>query len=400
MERTLPKISLLFSFLCTSFISIAQDITGIWRGYFITETTGDQYKLEFQIKQDNTAIVNGVSYSYLDVRFYGKATMTGNFSFAKNNMIIQEIRTVELKMSGGSVACIMKYNLEYTKSGNEEFLEGSFTSKYEKGQLPYIKKGGDCGGGTVYLRKVTTSDFYVESFLRDKPNLRIPSATKKGSVKKIIDIPVAKRNTFKKKNPSVTKITKPKPKINPPITKIDKPKTKINNPVTKITKPKQKVDSAINKTSTSKTSIDTSKRIITQPIIKSVVTEKKPITIPAVLRERENALTQTITVSTNEVLIKIYDNGEIDDDTVSVYVDKQLVLANKRISEVPLILKLQMDENNAEHEVIMVAENLGRIPPNTSLMIIYAGDKRYQVQITSTEQKNALVRFKYVKPSP
>jgi hypothetical protein len=66
---------------------------------------------------------------------------------------------------------------------------------------------------------------------------------------------------------------------------------------------------------------------------------------------------------------------------------------------VPITLKLKFDEDNTEHEVIMVAENLGRIPPNTSLMIIDAGDKRYQVQITSTEQKNALVRFKYEKPS-
>jgi hypothetical protein len=32
-------------------------------------------------------------------------------------------------------------------------------------------------------------------------------------------------------------------------------------------------------------------------------------------------------------------------------------------------------------------------------MIINAGDKRYQVQITSTEQKNALVKFKYEKAS-
>jgi hypothetical protein len=45
----------------------------------------------------------------------------------------------------------------------------------------------------------------------------------------------------------------------------------------------------------------------------------------------------------------------------------------------------------------MVAENMGRIPPNTSLMIVQDGDKRYQVSITSTEQKNAMVRFRYQK---
>ena len=57
-----------------------------------------------------------------------------------------------------------------------------------------------------------------------------------------------------------------------------------------------------------------------------------------------------------------------------------------------------MDETQPEHELVMVAENLGRIPPNTSLMVVTAGDKRYEVRITSTEQKNAVVRFKYVKP--
>jgi hypothetical protein len=75
------------------------------------------------------------------------------------------------------------------------------------------------------------------------------------------------------------------------------------------------------------------------------------------------------------------------------------VLSHRGLSATPITLSLNFDENAPEHEVVMVAENLGRIPPNTSLMIINAGDKRYQVQITSTEQKNALVKFKYEKAS-
>lgn len=43
------------------------------------------------------------------------------------------------------------------------------------------------------------------------------------------------------------------------------------------------------------------------------------------------------------------------------------------------------------HELVMVANNLGSIPPNTSLMIITANDKRYEVFISSSEQKNARV---------
>ena len=53
------------------------------------------------------------------------------------------------------------------------------------------------------------------------------------------------------------------------------------------------------------------------------------------------------------------------------------------------------DEKDASHEFVMVADNLGSIPPNTSLMIITAGEKRYELFVTSTEQKNAVVKIVY-----
>ena len=99
--------------------------------------------------------------------------------------LIQEIRTVELRMSSGSVACIMKCLLNYERSGKEEFLEGTYTSKYEKSDTNYgIKKGGGCGGGKVFLRKVVTSDFYVEPFLREKPTVKKTTPPKQTITKK------------------------------------------------------------------------------------------------------------------------------------------------------------------------------------------------------------------------
>ncbi len=43
----------------------------------------------------------------------------------------------------------------------------------------------------------------------------------------------------------------------------------------------------------------------------------------------------------------------------------------------------------------MVAENLGKIPPNTALLMVTAGTKRYRLYLTSTEVKSAKVRFVY-----
>ena len=119
------------------------------------------------------------------------------------------------------------------------------------------------------------------------------------------------------------------------------------------------------------------------------------IKLPARTRSRENELAQTINVSNNEIIVRLYDNGEIDDDTISVYMDDQLVLSNKRLSASPLSITLKLNDTDPEHVLVMVAENLGRIPPNTSLMIVQDGDKKYQVRITSTNQKNAMVRFRY-----
>ena len=91
-----------FAFLASCIITregFSQNLTGIWRGYFITEGS-EQYKFELQIEQSPKKGVSGVSYSYLSTRFYGKATLTGNFNTASDMALIQEIKTVELRMSG------------------------------------------------------------------------------------------------------------------------------------------------------------------------------------------------------------------------------------------------------------------------------------------------------------
>ena len=162
---------------------ISQDITGIWRGRFET-FTGDEYRFEIQVEQSGTNRISGVSYSYLDVRFYGKATLTGYFTKGSGSALIQEIKTVEVKSSTGGGACIMKCQLVYTRSGNEQFLEGTYTSVEEGSDPPK-----NCGGGKVYLRRVVNSDFYIEPFLRKK-NPPAKEAEKKEVVKKPVTKPV------------------------------------------------------------------------------------------------------------------------------------------------------------------------------------------------------------------
>jgi hypothetical protein len=115
-------------------------------------------------------------------------------------------------------------------------------------------------------------------------------------------------------------------------------------------------------------------------------------------RSRQNETAKVFTVSHPEVTVKLYDNGEVDGDTISLYLDNQLILSGKRLSTIPITITLKLDETVAEHVLVMVADNFGRIPPNTALMIVQDGDNRYQANLTSTDQKNAMVRFRYQKP--
>jgi hypothetical protein len=112
-----------------------------------------------------------------------------------------------------------------------------------------------------------------------------------------------------------------------------------------------------------------------------------------VLTTRTNSLVKQIETEAGEIKVELYDNGEIDGDTVSIYHNNVLIRSHARLSAKPISFSISMDADQPHHELIMVADNLGSIPPNTSVMIITAGSNRYQVFISSSEQKNAKVVF-------
>ena len=112
---------------------------------------------------------------------------------------------------------------------------------------------------------------------------------------------------------------------------------------------------------------------------------------PLVLKTRENALVKKIETEASEIKIELYDNGEIDGDTISIYHNNTLIRSHMRLSQKPISITIGVNPSQPHHEIIMVAENLGSIPPNTSVMIINTPGNRYEVFISSSEQKNAKV---------
>lgn len=109
---------------------------------------------------------------------------------------------------------------------------------------------------------------------------------------------------------------------------------------------------------------------------------------------------QEILVDTGNIRLDFYDNGEIDNDSISVLVNNKVVLSNEKLGSKPVSLNIRMENSKEMQEVVMKAENLGSIPPNTALLIVTVGRKRYKLFMTSTDKRNAAVRFIYEGDKP
>jgi hypothetical protein len=382
------KFTLLY-LLLFAFASGAQEITGVWKGYFVQNTFGyyqDRYKFEVQIEQLGNSAINGITYSYKTTVFYGKASLTGFYTKKTNVLTISETKLLEVKIDGESQPCIMTCYLEYAKTGNMETLTGTYTSKN-------LKDKTDCGNGKVYLEKSLASDFYKEDFLikreielrkkqEAKPEKKALAAKPSGAKPSLQNKPLALNRTTPKATPPKSSLStnKATPRNNTAGKPAIKPGAEDN----------LMVESDKKKVATPSVAVPQKDEHIKVPKV-----TQKPLPKPEVIRKRSNELVKTFHISAKEIKIDLYDNGEIDGDTISVYHNNQLIVSRKMLTNKPISFTIKADENTPIHEFVMVAENLGSIPPNTALMVITAGSKRYELFVTSTEQKNAVVAIEY-----
>jgi hypothetical protein len=111
---------------------------------------------------------------------------------------------------------------------------------------------------------------------------------------------------------------------------------------------------------------------------------------------RKKILQNVIPVKGDSIELRFYDNAEIDGDSIAVFLNGHLLQEHILLAEQAYIMKIAVADLLSDNELVMVAENLGTIPPNTSLMVAIVEDKRYEAHLQSTEGSSALVRL--VKP--
>jgi hypothetical protein len=114
------------------------------------------------------------------------------------------------------------------------------------------------------------------------------------------------------------------------------------------------------------------------------------------LQQREKNLVKTVEVDSPRIKIELYDDAEIDNDTISVFINNKLLVYRQMLTDKPLTIYFNAFPGT-EYELVMYADNLGSIPPNTALMVVSAGKKKMEVYLSSSEEKSAAVKFIYKK---
>lgn len=131
--------------------------------------------------------------------------------------------------------------------------------------------------------------------------------------------------------------------------------------------------------------------IIARPVVNYVVNRE--------YKERQKEVAQEIVVEGDSVRVDFYDNGDIDGDSISVFYNDQLLTFNRLLSTRAIHFDIKLDTTREVNEISMFADNLGRIPPNTALMLLYDGKQRHEVRLSSNLQKSATVRIRRKKGS-
>ncbi len=346
----------LISILCCLYGS-TQNFVGQWKGEFVDKSASVgnfsedkcEYVLEIDVKGEK---VNGSSYTYFTEagkRFYTICKVEGNIDFKKKYIEIREILRTKTNIPSNIRNCYQVHKLTYFKQGDVETLEGNW--------VPAPNQDGSCGFGNTKLTRRSLASNYPNAYAtlnKQEANNKLHTNQPKSTVA-------------------------PKVKSNPADLKLKLgPKTDIN---------------AI-ENSDQDNSITENKTIENQEKNK----ESKSNVTDFKLEKRKTTILKTIEVESKIVKIDLYDNGEVDGDSISLIYNGNLLLSNKRLNTKAISLNLNVDEESQVNELVMYAENLGTIAPNTALMVVTDGPNRYEVRITSDLEKSGVIRFIHKAP--
>jgi len=113
------------------------------------------------------------------------------------------------------------------------------------------------------------------------------------------------------------------------------------------------------------------------------------------MKKRNQIKLSTLKINSRHVQIKINDFGKIDNDSISIFYNGYLLKKHIQLSEKPIIIEMDLDEQSESHEFTIYAENMGNFPPNTALIVVTCGKNRYELHSSTNFNDNNVLKLEY-----
>jgi hypothetical protein len=117
----------------------------------------------------------------------------------------------------------------------------------------------------------------------------------------------------------------------------------------------------------------------------------------AFVQERKTVAPQVVLFKSDSLELALYDNGEIDGDTVSVLLNGEIFMPKQGLKASAIKKTIYIQPGSEELTLLLYAENLGKYPPNTGLLVVHDGKDTYHIRFSADLQQNAAVVFRRKK---
>ncbi len=430
-------------------ITKAQDITGLWKGTLYNDSTGKTLRYEIGISQEKGKL-KGFSHTFFiidDKQYFGlkriKLKKKGNTIIIEDDGLltdnypvrppkgVHQLSVLELDMADS----VMVLSGPFTTTRTREYH--SLTGKVylqrkndfrQSALVPHLTELGLANeidfaptltDPAIAILLPAGPETPIASVNRIPATLRIDSALVAGKLPRDVTIPEPEMPLIPRPNnqaasttnaaPAATTntqgalpagkkpiaVTLPKPVMPAP----DKPaaavpaaKTVAITPKPIIPAPDRPVPTApAVKTAAAEPVAIVAKKDIPLPVNTAPLVSND---LPAIGNERRVETVQTLFFNTDSLELTLYDNGEVDGDTVSVYLNGRLIMPNQGLSTKAIKKTIRIPPGTDSIQLVMYAVSMGSIPPNTGLLVVHDGEAIYEVRFSADMKKNAAILFR------
>jgi len=359
----------------------SQDLAGIWKGTISTSQT--QMPFELAINRDMTG------YSMITFMYKGAEKMAvkkitlnrkdSTFTISDDKLIYNNFETRSRNIK---TYC----ELSITMDDTIMVLSGAFHTRTRD-----LRKGDeDLATGTITVRKqsIQAQTRLIGKLDSLKLSNTLAFSGPKVDVKEKPVVAVAEKEV----PPTVAPVVAP---VAPPTVAAVAENRVIapaaESPVKELTATKVQQQVSIGK---GNSKAITANQKITAPVAAEI---PPPAEIPAAaeLALRKTEIIRTIDFKSDSLTLVLFDNGIVDGDTVSVVLNGEVIIPKLGLTDQAYRKVVKIPPGLGDSlQLVIYAENLGSIPPNSGLLIIEDGTDRQEVGFEGDMKKSAAVRLR------